>query len=117
MKRIVLTLTVFIAFSMMAFAQGANNIKINEVMTLNTQSIEDEYGNRGPWIEIVNTSYSTYNIRGMYITTDPSVLDKNMSVAERMKRMSIVPNGDTRTQLSAKQHIVFFLNKIGRAHV
>ncbi|MDO4932205.1 MAG: OadG family transporter subunit [Prevotellaceae bacterium] len=110
MKRIVLTLTVFIAFSMMAFAQGANNIKINEVMTLNTQSIEDEYGNRGPWIEIVNTSYSTYNIRGMYITTDPSVLDKNMSVAERMKRMSIVPNGDTRTQLSAKQHIVFFLN-------
>lgn len=48
----------------------------------------------------------------MFITTDPSVLDKKMSVPERMKRMSVIPNGDVRTQLSARQHIVFFLNSI-----
>lgn len=91
------------------FAQGAKNIKINEVLTNNTASIVDEYGAREAWIEIVNTAYSSYNIRGMYITTDKSVLDRTMSVPERMKRMSIIPNGDARTALSAKKHIIFFL--------
>lgn len=110
MKRIGLTLTVLAVTAVTAFAQGANNIKLNEVMTNNSESIQDEFGNKGPWVEIANTAYSTYNVRGMYITTDPSVLDKKMSVPERMKRMSLIPNGDGRTQLSARQHIVFFLN-------
>lgn len=110
MKSIGLTLTALVISTITAFAQGASNIKINEVMTTNNKSIQDEFGNHDPWIEIANTAYSTYNIRGMYITTDPSVLDKTMSVQDRMKKMSIVPNGDERTQLSARQHIVFYLN-------
>ena len=110
MKRIGLTLTALAVTAVTAFAQGASNIKLNEVMTNNTRSIQDEFGNNGPWVEIVNTAYSTYNIRGMYITTDPSVLDKTMSVPDRMKRMSVIPNGDARTQLSARQHLVFYLN-------
>ena len=52
------------------FAQGAKNIKINEVLTNNTASLQDEFGQHLPWVELVNTSFSTYNIRGMYITTD-----------------------------------------------
>ena len=63
--------------------QGAKNIRINEVLTNNTASIVDEFGNREAWIELENTSFTTYNIRGMYITTDRSVLDPNMSVPER----------------------------------
>ena len=54
--------------------QGAKNIRINEVLTNNTASIVDEYGNREAWIELENTSFTTYNIRGMYFTTDRSVL-------------------------------------------
>lgn len=110
MKRIGLTLTVLVVAVVAAFAQGARNIRINEVMTNNSESIQDEFGSNGPWVEIANTAYSTYNVRGMYITTDPSVLDPKMSVPERMKRMSIIPSGDERTQLSARQHLVFFLN-------
>lgn len=91
------------------FAQGAKNIKINEVLTNNTTSIQDEFGAHGAWVELVNTAFSSYNIRGMYITTDKSVLDKKMSVPERMKRMSIIPNGDSRTALSARKHIIFYL--------
>lgn len=91
------------------FAQGAYNIKINEVMTTNTSSIVDEYGNHNSWVELVNTAYSSYNVRGMYITTDRSVLDPKMSAADRMKLMSIIPNGETRTALSARQHVVFQL--------
>ena len=91
-------------------AQGAKNIRINEVLTNNTASIEDEYGNREAWIEVENTSFTTYNIRGMYFTTDRAVLDPNMSVPERIKRMSVIPSGDARTQIGGRQHLLFFCN-------
>ena len=91
-------------------AQGAKNIKINEVVTSNIASIQDEFGNHNPWVELANTAYSSYNVRGMYITTDKSVLDPKMSVPERIKRMTILPSGDPRTALSARQHVVFYLN-------
>ena len=92
------------------FGQGAKNVVINEVMTNNTASIQDEFGKHEAWIELENTSFTTYNIRGMYLTTDRSVLDQNMSVPERIKRMSIIPSGDARTSLGGRQHIVFFGN-------
>ena len=91
-------------------AQGAKNIKINEVVTHNTTSIQDEFGKQDPWVELVNVAYSSYNVRGMYITTDKSVLNPKMSAAERMKRMTIIPNNESRTALSARQHVVFYLN-------
>ena len=92
------------------FGQGANNIRINEVLTNNTASIVDEFGNREAWIEVENTSFTTYNIRGMYFTTDRSVLDPKMSVPERIKRMSVIPNGEPRTQIGGRQHLVFYGN-------
>lgn len=85
-------------------------IKLNEVLTDNQSSLIDEYGTHHAWVEIANISHSTYNIRGMYLTTDRSVLDKSMSVPERVKRMSIIPNGDARTNLSGRQLLVFQLN-------
>ena len=91
-------------------AQGAKNIRINEVLTNNTASIVDEFGNREAWIELENTSFTTYNVRGMYFTTDRSVLDPEMSVPERIKRMSVIPSGDPRTQIGGRQHLVFFSN-------
>lgn len=92
-----------------AIAQMTQSIKLNEVMTNNTASLQDEYGTHEAWIEIANISYSTYNIRGMYLTTDTATL-RPMSAPERMKLMSIIPNGDERTQLNARQHVVFFCN-------
>lgn len=91
-------------------AQMENSIKLNEVMTCNTSSIQDEYGQHEAWIEITNISFSTYNIRGMFLTTDRSVLDKKMSVPERISRMSIIPNGEKRTSMGGQQSIVFFCN-------
>ena len=101
---------VLLASAMTAAAQGAKNIVISEVLTNNTASIQDEFGQREAWIELENTSFTTYNIRGMYITTDRSVLDPKMSVPDRIKRMSIIPNGDVRTSIGGRQHIVFFCN-------
>ena len=91
-------------------AQGAKNIRINEVLTNNTASIQDDYGQNHAWIELENTSFTTYNVRGMYFTTDRSVLDPKMSVPERIKRMSVIPSGDPRTQIGGHQHLIFYCN-------
>ena len=91
-------------------AQGAKNIRISEVLTNNTASIQDEFGQREAWIELENNSFTSYNIRGMYFTTDPSVLDPQMSVPDRIKRMSVIPNGEPRTMIGGRQHLVFFGN-------
>ncbi len=92
------------------FGQGARNIVINEVLTNNTRSIVDEFGERNAWIELENTSYTSYNVRGMFITTDRSVLDKSLSAPERISRMSIIPSGDERTMIGARQHLVLYCN-------
>jgi len=96
--------------SLPVLAQMDASIKLNEVMTKNETSLIDGYGARNAWVEIANISHSTYNIRGMYLTTDHAVLDKKMSVPERVKRMSQIPNGETRTNLSGQQLVVFQLN-------
>jgi len=95
--------------SLPMMAQMDASIKLNEVMTQNESSLIDEYGQRNAWVEIANISHSTYNIRGMYLTTDRAVLDKKMSVPERVSRMSQIPNGDERTDLSGRQLVVFQL--------
>ena len=111
MKKIGFLLGSLIAFaSQPMLAQMDASIKLNEVMTQNQSSLIDEYGARNAWVEIANISHSTYNIRGMYLTTDRSVLDKSMSVPERVKRMSQIPNGDARTNFSGQQLVVFQLN-------
>ena len=99
-----------LASTTVVMAQGARNIRINEVLTNNTTSIQDEFGQREAWIEVENTSFTTYNIRGMYFTTDRSVLNPDMSVPERIKRMSVIPSGDVRTQIGGRQHLIFFCN-------
>lgn len=110
MKKFKFLLGVLLLCSGFSFAQMEKSIKLNEIQTCNNAGLQDEYGRHEAWLEIANVSYSTYNIRGMYITTDRSVLDAKMSVPDRVKRMSVIPSGDSRTQMSARQHIVFYCN-------
>lgn len=110
MKKNRLLLGLLFMSSTLVFGQGARNIKINEVLTNNTNNLQDEFGRRKAWVELANTSFSSYNVRGMYITTDRRVLDKNLTIPQRVAMMSIIPNGDARTVMSAQEHIVFFLN-------
>lgn len=120
MRKIGILLIVLLAVPAMMFGQGARNIRISEVLVNNTVSLQDEFGNHDAWMELENTAFSTYNVRGMYITTDKSVLDKSLSAPERIKRMCIIPSGDPRTMMSARQHLVLYLNsnpKRGATHL
>jgi len=109
MKKSRLLLGLLLMSCTVVLGQGARNIKINEVLTNNTGNLQDEFGVRRPWVELANTSYSSYNVRGMYITTDRRVLDKSLTIPQRIAMMSIIPNGDARTLMSAQEHLVFFL--------
>ncbi len=103
-------LCIMITLSLGAFAQGARNIKINEVQTKNISGPIDAYGEHKAWIELANTAFSTYNVRGMFITTDKNVLNKSLTVPQRESLMSRIPSGDEITNLSARQHILFYFN-------
>ena len=122
--------------SAVAVAQGAHDFKINEVYVsvpaccqqkaAEADSAEccaagpvagyqDEYGETPSWIEIANTSFSTHDIRNCFLTTNRDVLNEDLSAPERIDMMSLVPKGDARTNLNAKQRIVFFADgKVNR---
>lgn len=102
MKRTIVFMCYLIAGSVPTLAQGAHNIVINEVLISNHDNILDEMGQRHSWVELANKTYSTYDVRGMYVTTNRAVLNNQMSVADRRKLMSIIPSGDERTQLHAR---------------
>ncbi|MBQ9357254.1 MAG: OadG family protein [Prevotella sp.] len=104
-----LLVSLLLPASMTVLGQGAKNIVFSEVLTGNETSVVDEYGQRQAWIELENTSFTTYNVRGMFITTDRSVLQP-MSAPERISRMSMIPSGDERTSLGGRQHLVLFCN-------
>jgi Na+-transporting methylmalonyl-CoA/oxaloacetate decarboxylase gamma subunit len=120
--RKILSVISFLVASSAAFAQGAHDFKLNEVYVYtpaccqgdSTKTCEqqasyvDEYGQPTSWIEIENISYSTHDIRNCFLTINPAVLDKTMSAPEREKLMSLIPAGDPRTSLAAKQRITFF---------
>lgn len=110
MKKLGILLGILLMGTSTMWGQGAMNIKINEVLTDNTASIQDEFGVKTAWVELVNSSFSTFNVRGMFLTTDRSVLDKSMSAPEREKRMCIIPNGEERTALAGRQHLLFYAN-------
>lgn len=108
MKRLGIILSMMAITSLPAWSQGAKSIRITEVMTDNRTSIVDEYGKHKPWVEISNSSFTTYNVRGMFITTDRRVLDKDMTPEERRKLMSPLPNNESRTTLGGKKSIIIF---------
>jgi Na+-transporting methylmalonyl-CoA/oxaloacetate decarboxylase gamma subunit len=111
MKRFKLLLVALLASSVgVVFGQGAKNIVINEVMTDNTTSVVDEFGQHKAWVELENVSYTTYNVRGMYLTTDRRALNKSLSAPERIKLMTAIPSGDERTNVGGRQHLVLFAN-------
>ena len=58
--------------------QGSNypGLRINEVMALNSRTLADEYGEYDDWIELYNGTAAAVDIGGMYISDDPTRLNK-----------------------------------------
>ena len=86
-----------------SFAQGAKNLKFNEILVTNTASIVDEYGCRSAWIEFHNDAFASANARNCFLTTDRRVLNEELSAPDRIKMMYQIPSGDVATHIEGKQ--------------
>lgn len=98
--RYISVLTVFITSLMYCDtinAQRASSLRISEVMTNNHNSIVDEYGQNSPWIEIYNSSSSTVDLKGCYLTNDPNNL-----------KLHRIPLWSTNTKVGPRQYIVLW---------
>ena len=70
--KIKLTILLWV-IALTAFSQG---IVINEVMTSNSNTILDDFGEPSDWLELYNDSEETIDISGWYLTDDEAVLMK-----------------------------------------
>jgi len=80
-----------------ANAQSQSDMKINEVLSINTDGFEDDYGHRSGWVELFNSSYGYVNIAGCYLSDTKDDLKKY-----------IIPKGDILTNIAPRQHILFW---------
>jgi len=94
------------------FAQGAKNLKFNEILVTNTESILDEYGCRSAWIEFHNDAFASANARNCFLTTNRDVLNEELSAPERIKMMYQIPSGDVATGIHGKQKMLFFADNM-----
>ena len=102
-KRLILVLGVLVSPALLC-AQNVSDLIIAEVMAQpDSVSVVDDYGRRGGWIEIYNTSMGTVKFGGCYLTDDPAEL-----------RKSLIPKNDLATSLGPRQSRLFYAS--GRTH-
>ncbi len=91
------------------YAQGAKSLKINEVLVINTNNFQDDYGQHSSWIEIFNTSFASVDVRSCFLTNDRRVYqDKTLTVEQRMNMMYPIPKSDVLTKIAPRQHALFW---------
>lgn len=78
-------------------AQRATSLRINEVLVVNDQNYQDDYGLHNAWIELFNTSFATVNVEGCFLTNDKNNPTKYP-----------IPKGDVLTQIKPRQHALFW---------
>ncbi len=96
-KGIALSLLLCFAITATSFAQGRRGLRINEVMVQNDSNYIDDYGLRHGWIELYNSTYNHMEISTVFLTNDKS-----------NPRKYPVPRGDVKTDIPARQHVIFF---------
>lgn len=106
--KLILTLLILAGCFSAVSAQSRRNLRINEVMVQNDSNFVDDYGHHSAWIELFNTTHAPLNIASVFITNNPEVLNKELSVKERKALMYPVPLGDVLTKIPKRQHVVFW---------
>lgn len=93
---------------MTASAQSRGGLRINEVMVSNTNSIVDDYGEHGAWIELFNSTFAPLEISSVYLTTERPVEGKALDKT----KMYAVPLGDVNTRIPKRQHVIFWADSM-----
>ncbi len=90
--------TVWVLLSaVVLYGQNPNELRLNELLIINTEDFQDDFGVHGAWFEIFNTGYGTVDIGSCYLSNDPDNLKKYT-----------IPRGDVLTKIRPRQHILFW---------
>ncbi|MDR1880009.1 MAG: lamin tail domain-containing protein [Tannerellaceae bacterium] len=81
-------------------AQRVTSMRINEVLVINEDNFVDDYGKRGSWVELYNTSAGSVDIRGCFLTNDRNNPKKYP-----------IPKGDVLTKIRPRQHVIFWIDE------
>jgi Na+-transporting methylmalonyl-CoA/oxaloacetate decarboxylase gamma subunit len=84
-----------------AAAQSQSDMRINEILVINTDDYEDDFGHKHGWIELFNISRGTVDIGGCYISNDRNNLQKYR-----------IPKGDVLTKIKPRQHVVLWADNM-----
>ena len=84
-------------FTVGMYAQRPTSLRINEVLVVNENNFQDDYGLCNAWIEIYNTSYASVDLKGCYLTND----EKNPTKYH-------IPKSDVLTKIKPRQHALFW---------
>lgn len=105
MKRILLTISTILAFSIgSALGQNVSDLIISEVLAEpDSTGIVDDYRRRNGWIEIFNKSQGTVNFGGCFLSNDRNNL-----------KMSLIPKTDSRTTIGPRQTVLFYASGNGK---
>lgn len=96
-KRIGIFIALLAAICISIKAQSTSSLRINEILVINDQNYQDDYGLRNAWIEIFNTSFATVDLKGCYLTNDKNNPTKYP-----------IPKSDILTQIKPRQHALFW---------
>ena len=107
----------FILFFLMKTG-NAQHLIINEILTSNSKINTDGFGEYDDWVELYNTSDSTIQLAGMFITDDPEYPTKHeigltksyWTAVEPDKYILLWTDNDPE---QGQRHISFSLNKKG----
>ena len=100
LKKGFLILTISL-LSFASYAQNTFDLKINELLSNNTENIVDNYGKHSTWFEIYNPTYGTIDIGGCYVTDD----------IDNPKKYRI-PQGITATKIPPHQYLLIWADGI-----
>jgi len=96
-KRLGIFIILLATFTLGVHSQRATSLRINEVLVINENNFQDDYGQQSAWIEIFNTSFASVNIGGCFLTNDPD-----------NPRKYPIPKGDVLTKIPPRQHVLFW---------
>ena len=86
-----------------AQAYGVGDIRINEILVVNENNYEDDYGHRVGWIELHNTGHSKVDVGGCYLTVQQKNDDRDSTWVAY-----VIPKGDPRTVIPPQGYLVFY---------
>ena len=96
-KRFLFKFRVFLIsflISMQVMGQSVKDIRINEIMVINTDGFKDKHGHSTSWIELYNKGYNKVNLAGCFLKVNGKEYQ--------------IPRRDPATVINTRGYMVFF---------